>query len=163
VLRDGERHVDAHQVERPEGGALRSADQLARQLVDLVGTDAELGGEAQGGEQPVDAEPVRDECRHVPGDDHSLAEQHRGERLEIGHGRRIGLCVRNQLEEAGIARRVEEVHPDEASSERVGAALGEARDGQPAGVRRDDGSLSAGEGSVDTPRLRFGSSRSMIA
>jgi hypothetical protein len=68
------RHVDAHEVERPERRALGAADEGTGELVDLVGAQAELLCEPQRDHQPVHAQPVGDERGRVAGHHRALAQ-----------------------------------------------------------------------------------------
>ena len=137
-------HVQADQVERAEGGAARPADQRPRELVDLVDPEAELLRESQRGHQAVDAEPVRDEGRPVLGDHRPLAEHARAVVLDPGDPPGVGRAQGDQLQQARVAGRVEEVGAHEGGAEGVGASLGQRGDRDAAGVGGDERPVADG-------------------
>jgi len=75
VVGDRHRHIDPDQVQRAEGGALRTPNELPGEVVDLVDSQPQLRGETQRSEHAVHAEPVGDEGRCVLRSHRALAEQ----------------------------------------------------------------------------------------
>ena len=78
----GDGHVEAHDIKGPEGRALGTADEGARQLVDLIDAQAQLLGQGERALQAVDAQPVGDEGGRVLGPHRALAEVARRVLLE---------------------------------------------------------------------------------
>ncbi len=119
---------------------------------DLVDAEAELLREGEGGQQAVDAEAVRDEGGPVLGDHRPLAEQARAVVLDPGDPARVGRAQGDQLQQAQVARRVEEVGAHEGGAERLRAALGQRGDGDAAGVaghQRPVARRTVGEGLLE--------------
>ncbi len=150
-------NVDPDEVQRPERCALRPADERPGQVVDLVRPDAQLLGEPEGDHEAVNAEPVRDERRRVARDDGPLSEVAGGVVTHRINAGRVGLVHGNELEEARVARRVEEMRPQKAAPEPLAAPLAERADRQAARVRADP-ARAVGEDGVnplEQPALRL--------
>ena len=142
VVGDVAERVEPDDVGRAERRALRVADELPREFVDLLDRVVALGGLAERLHHRVDADPVADEVRRVFGDDDALAEVDAGEVRHALDNCRVGVRRRDHLEQLEVARRVEEVGPEEALLEIVRAALGDLVDRQAGGVRRDHGRVA---------------------
>ena len=106
--------VEADHVGGAIGRALAAADRRTRERVDLVEAELERGRVVHRREHREDAHAVGDEIRRVLGADHALAERRGEERLEAIEDRRVGVGRGNQLDQAHVARRIEEMDADEA-------------------------------------------------
>src|SRR5439155_21880729 len=138
VFRDGGEDVDAGDVHCPERGARRPAERGSGHRVDLF--DRVLAG-FERFEHLRDAEQanvIRDEVRRVLRDDDALAETMVGEMRHAIDDGAIGVGRGNQLEQAQVSRRIEEVRAEKIAPEVVAAAFGELRDREAGRVRADD-------------------------
>ena len=64
-------------------------------------------------EHDRDANAIRDEVRCVVGEDHLFAQRAIGKRGKGSHHNRIALCRGDHFHKPHIARRIEEVRPEE--------------------------------------------------
>ena len=107
-------NVDAHQVRQPEGAGARPADSLPGQRVHLFDGQPLLQHQGRRIEHHGDADAVGDEVGRVASKHHLLAQSQIGEGGKGGCHGRIGLRGGNLLQQPHIARRIEEVCPEEA-------------------------------------------------
>jgi hypothetical protein len=131
VVHDVAEDVHAGQIERAEGGAVRTPDRRTGHRVDLF--DGVLAGRdpCQHRGDAVQRQMIADEVRRVLRDHHPFTETAVGERRDGVDDGRPGLCSRNDLEEAQVARRVEEMRPEPVLPEVFAAPLGEHGDWNP--------------------------------
>ena len=116
-------HVDAGDIHRPEGRALRPADRRPGHGVDLFDGVVPAPGAAKVRLDAEQAEMVGDEIGRVPGDDDALAEAAIGATGDAVDDRRQGIGGRDDLEQVEVARRIEEVRAEPALPERARSVL----------------------------------------
>ena len=138
-LDDVRHRVEADDVGRAIGGALRAADRRAGQRIDDVEREAECLRVLHRRQHRKDADAVGDEIRRVLRADHALAERRREERLQRVEQRRLGLRRSDQLDQMHVARRIEEMDAAEARAQRCGHRLRQRRERQSRRVGREDG------------------------
>ena len=131
--------IEADHVEQPEHPGLGDAHRPAHHGVRFLDRDAVLDRRDDGGLQPIDADPVGDEAGRVLGVDHALAQADIGEPAHRRDLLRVGSGAGDDLDEAHVAGRVEEMGDQEVGGEALRQALGQYRQRQRRGVRRDDG------------------------
>ena len=131
--------IEADHVEQPEHPGLGDAHRPAHHGVRFLDGDAVLDRPDDGGLQPINADPVGDEARGVLGVDHALAEADIGEPAYRRDRLRVGSGAGDDLDEAHVAGRVEEMGDQEVGGETLRQAFGQHREGKGRGVRRDDG------------------------
>ena len=128
---DHMRHgVEADDIGGAVGRALRAANGRPGDRVDRIEAELELLGVVHGGEDGEHADAVANEIRRVLGEDDALAEGRGEEGFQPGKQGRIGLPIRNQLDQVHVARRVEEVDAGEARAHGRRQSLGEGIDGK---------------------------------
>ncbi len=138
-LDDVRHRVEADDVRGAERARARAAQLLAGEVVDHVVRQAELLGLDDGGQHAGDAHAVGHEVGRVLGAHDALAERRGDERFELVEDVRLGGGRRDQLHQAHVARRVEEVDAAEARLDLLRQHFGELGDRQARGVGRDDG------------------------
>ncbi len=131
--------VQAHHVSSAEGGRAGAAELLAGQVVHDVDAQAEFFRLVDGGQHAGDADAVGDEVGGVFGPHHRLAEGGGGKSFELVDHVGLGGGRGDQLDQAHVARRVEEVHAAKTRPQRFGKGRGQLRDAQARGVAGDDG------------------------
>ncbi len=135
--------VDACDVHRTERRALRAADRWSGDRVRFLDRDVSPldGTENLNGLEEGDA--VADEVRRVPRRHDALAQAHFRERRDRANGGGIGLCRRDDLEQAEVARWIEEVRAEEVPAEALRSSFGDRTDRNARGIRADDGVRAA--------------------
>ncbi len=136
-LDDVRHRVQADDVAGAVGRALRAADRRPGQRVDDVERQSVALGVGHRRQHREDADAVGDEVRRVLGADHALAQRRDDEGLEGVEQRRVGVLLRDQLDQVHVPRRVEEVDAAEALAHVGGKRAGELVDRQPRRVGRD--------------------------
>ncbi len=130
--------VQAHDVRGAEGGALCPPDRRPGERVDLVEAQPEGERVVHGGEHREDAHAVGHEVGRVAGAHHALAQGRREEGLEVVDDGRIRGRGRDDLHQAHVARRVEEMDAAEARPDRLRQHLRQFRDREPRGIGGED-------------------------
>ncbi len=143
VARDVSQHVQAHQVDQAEHAGARQADRLAGDGVGLLDRQAQLQRRAHPGQHGQHADTVADERRRVAGIDHFLAQLHGAELAQrfgrLWPGGRSG----HQLQQAHVARRVEEMRDQKIGRKAWRQAGGDFGKADAGGVGTDDRARSA--------------------
>ena len=131
-------HVDAGDIHRPERRAAGTAERRSGNRVDLL--DRVLAGRQhiERARDAVQADVVADEVRRVLRHHHALAEDVIAEPRHRRDDGGIGVGGRDDLEQAQVARRIEEVRAEPVPAEIVRSAFGDRRDRDARGVRADD-------------------------
>ena len=133
------KHVDANHVREAEGAGARPSDGRAGKRVDFFYGEVLLLHQANRVQHRESPDAVGDEVRSVARVDNRLAEAAVGELGYRRDGCRVALGRGDDLQQAHVARRIEEVRAEPAAAE-VGRHLrGDRRNGQTAGVGSDDG------------------------
>ena len=137
-LDDVRHRVEADHIAGAIGRALGAADRGTSQRIDHVERQLVGLGVRHRRQHREDADPVGDEIRRVLRAHDALAERRDDEGLERVEERRIGVLLRDQLDQVHVARRVEEVDAAEARPHRRGQRFRQRVDREPRGVGRDD-------------------------
>jgi hypothetical protein len=135
--------VDADEVDEAEDAGLRDAEGASHHGVGLFHRQSAVDRVEDAALHPVDAEAVGDEAGRVLAGDDALAHRDVGEAGHLLDQRRVALRAGDDLEQAHVARRVEEVGDHEVALEAVGQALDELGQRDRRGVRRDRRALPA--------------------
>ena len=127
--------VDADQVEKAENAGPGHAHRPAADGVGFFHRQSEIHRAVDCALDPVAADPVGDEARRVVAGDDRLAEPDIAEPADRSDDRRIGPRARDGLQQAQIARRVEEMGNEEAGRKAVVHAVEQPgeRDGRRVG------------------------------
>ena len=132
-------NVEADQVDGAEGRGLRPADGLSRQGVDVFDGEIHLLHQPHHVEHGKRADAVADEIGSVFGEHDAFAQVHVAEvRDNINRGA-VRFRRRDNLQQAHVARRIEEVSAEPCPAEVVGESFRDFAHWQAAGVRCDDG------------------------
>ena len=130
--------VDADQVEQAEQAGGGEAHHLAGDRVGLLDGEPVIQGGVDARLHPHHADAVGDKARRVVAANDAFAQLHVAEPGQrFGH---LGRCVPagDQLQQAHIARRVEEMGDGEIAPERLRPALDQVRERDRRGVGGDD-------------------------
>ena len=135
--------VEPHHVEEPEDTGLGDSHGAADHRIRLLDGDLIVDRRDDRVLQPVGADAVGDEARRVFAVDDRLAETQVGERAHPI--RRPGRRLRpdDELQQAHIAGRIEEVGDQEVALQARRHAVGQGGKRYGGGVRRDDGAVLA--------------------
>ena len=127
IGRDIGEDVDPGDVHRAKRRAPRPANRGTRDRIDLVDADLAAVDRRQHTTHLEERDPIADEIRRVLRQHHGLAQANVG-KVHDG-GQRFGARVggRDDLEQAQISRRVEEMGADEVSSKRLAPSFGQGR------------------------------------
>ena len=131
---DVSQDVDADHVGEAEGAGAGPADGGAGEGVGFLDGEALLKHERGGGEHDGYADAVGDEVGRVIGEDNLLAEEAIGECGKGGEQRGIGFGDGDELEEAHVARRIEEMAAEKPAAYSFRKCRGDLGDGQAGGV-----------------------------
>ncbi len=137
-LHDVRHRVEPDHVAGAIGRALGAADRGTGQRIDHVERQLVRLRVRHRRQHREDADPVGDEIRRVLRAHDALAERRDDEGLERVQERRIGVLLRDQLDQVHVARRVEEVDAAEARPHRRRQRFRQRVDREPRGVRRED-------------------------
>ena len=111
--------IDADQVHQAEDAGPGHAHRPAADGVGLLDRQPQIHRAVDRGLDPVAADPVGDEARRVVARDHGFAEPDIAEPADGPDRFRVGARAGDGLQQAQIARRVEEMGDEEAGGERV--------------------------------------------
>ena len=139
IARHVRQDVQAGNVHRAEGGALRAADKRSAQRVDLLDGELPVGQQFQGARRAVHPDAVGNEPGRISGDHHTLAEREVAEAGDAVHHLRAGVGGRNDFEQREVARRVEEMRAEPVPAECRRAALRDVGNRDARRIRADDG------------------------
>ena len=139
VAHDVAKDVEADEVGEAEGRGLGPADGGAGQRVDLFDAQVHLHHDPHDVEDGEGADAVGDEVRRVLRVHHALAHVQIAEMGDGVHRGGIGVGRGDDLQQAHVARRIEEVGAKPGAAEVVGEAFDNFRDRQTAGIGGDDG------------------------
>ncbi len=132
-------HVEAHQIEQAEAGAVRNADERSGERVHFFDAEIFFQHHLADGAAHETTDPIGDEVGRVLGAYHSFAEAPVGKLFDIGENRRIGFRARDQLHQMQIARRIEEMRAQEVAAETGREAFRDVGERDAAGVGGKDG------------------------
>ena len=128
----GQRHqrhdVDAHQIEQAEHPGLGNADRPVHR-VGFLDRQAIVERFVDGDGDPVATDAVGDEARRVLRPHHALAEPHIAQLGQRLHRVRPRIRSLHDLQQAHVARRIEEMGDAEVAPERVDCSSTKARSG----------------------------------
>src|SRR5208283_2156664 len=136
-------NIEAHHVNRAEGGRLGQTDGRACKSIHIFDGEVELLHQARDIKHVEASDAVADEVWRVLGVNDSLAEVDRAELRDRLNGRWITLWRGDNLQQVHVARRVEEVGAKPVVPEVFAEAFGDGMDGKAASVGGDDGSRLA--------------------
>ncbi len=137
-LDDVRQRVEADDVGGAVGGALRPADLRAGQHIDLVETEAEGLRVVHHREDRKHPDTIRHKIRRIERADHALAEARGEPGLERVHHAGSGVARGDDLHQAHVARRVEEMDAAEARPHGRRQPLRQRVDRQARGVGGND-------------------------
>ncbi len=106
-------NVDAHHVRQPESSRPRPANRLPGQRVHFFNRQPLLQHQVRRVEHHRNADAIGNKVRRIVGKHHLLAQPEVGKCGKRAHHGRIALRSRNHLQQPHIARRIEEVRPEE--------------------------------------------------
>ena len=127
-------YVDAHHVGQAESAGTRPSYGGAGEGVGFLNAEPLLKHQIGCGEHDRDADAVGDEVGSVVGEDDLLPKQTIGEGGKRGQQGRVGFGDGDELEQAHVARGVEEVAAEEASPVLHRQYLSNLRNGQAGSV-----------------------------
>ncbi len=126
--------VDADHVGETESAGARPANGLAGEGVGFFDGEALLQHQGSGGEHDGDADAVGDEVGRVVGEHDLLAEEAVAKSREGTEERGVGLRRGNDFKQLHVARRIEEVRPEELFPGLLGECGRDLGDRQAGGV-----------------------------
>ena len=131
--------VKAHQIVQVKSGGLGTADQGTGQGIHFFDGIPVIKRVVRSLHARHGHEAVADEIGTVIAANRALAQHIGAEAQHEVDNLRIGTRVRNDLEQAQVTRRIEEMRAQETPRELLGQTFGNAADGNARGIRADDG------------------------
>ena len=131
-------HIEADNVDQAEAGALGQPDQRPRQRVHFLHRVIALFGEQPHFRPEEAADAIADKVGRILARHHAFAEVQIAERRHPIEDFTARLRPRDHLRQVQVARRIEEVRAQKMLPELAIEALGDPRQRNPAGIRRDN-------------------------
>ena len=131
-------HVDAGDIHRAKRRAAGPAERRTRDGIHFFDGVLAARNRIERPGHAIERDVIADEVRRVLGDDDALAEMMVGEIPNGLDDCRLGLRRRDQLEQAQVARRVEEMRAEPVTPEIFTTAFRKQCDGYARGVRADN-------------------------
>jgi hypothetical protein len=138
VTGDVGHHVNADLIEQSEASSVGTPDQWAGERIDLFYLITMLQGVIEQDLPGVYKDSVADEVRTIFAHDHPFAQTFFGKPAESGYDNLVGIITGNDLEQAQIARRIEEVAPEEVAAKCFAASFCNDTNRNARGIRGDN-------------------------
>ena len=139
IADDVSQNVEADEIGEAKRRHLRPADSGSRQRVHFFDAEVHLLHQAHDVERGECSNAIGDEVRRVFGMDHALAQVEIAEVRDGLHRGGIGVGRGDQLQQAHVARRIEEVRAEPEAAKVIGKAFDDLGHRQAAGVGGNDG------------------------